>query len=415
MASLPSPFGTPASASFFWAATGWECARLFYTQAGGSLLFASEIKAILATGEVRAELDPVALDQIFTYWSTLSPRTAFRGIRELPPGHYLLASEGRVSLHQYWELSFPEEEEEQRNATRAPQDYLEEFRALLVDATTLRLRADVPVGAYLSGGLDSSTLAAITRRHGQGKLDTFSIAFSDERFDESEHQVRMARFLGTEHQVVRATHADIGRVFPQVVWHAETPLLRTSPAPMFLLSQRVRERNYKVVLTGEGADELLGGYDIFKEAKIRRFWARQPQSKWRPRLFQRLYADIADLSQNPTFLQAFFGGDLARVDDPGYSHAIRWKNTRRTHRFFSEELSHAIETSPGSGHSVYYPARFMSWAPCSARSFWKAAFFFRNTCSPPKAIAWAWRIRWKAAFPSWTFGWWNFARGCRPA
>jgi hypothetical protein len=105
----------------------------------------------------------------------------------------------------------------------------------------IRLRADVPVGAYLSGGLDSSTLAAVVRRFTDNHLETFSIAFSDPQFDESDFQIEMARALGTEHHVVRATHADIGRVFPDVVWHAESPMTRTAPAPMFLLSRLVHQ------------------------------------------------------------------------------------------------------------------------------------------------------------------------------
>ena len=154
-----------------------------------------------------------------------------------------------------------------RHANGRWPDYLEEFDNLLVDAVQIRLRADVPVGAYLSGGLDSSIIAAIIRNSTSNQLDTFSIAFSDTQFDESAFQRQMAGFLGTDHQVVQATHADIGGVFPDVIWHTEIPIMRTSPAPMFLLSRLVRDSGYKVVLTGEGADEFLGGYDIFKEAK----------------------------------------------------------------------------------------------------------------------------------------------------
>ena len=142
------------------------------------------------------------------------------------------------------------------------------------------------MGAYLSGGLDSSIIASIIRNFTGNHLDTFSIAFTDVNFDESAFQRRMAAFLGTKHQVVQATHADIGRVFPEVVWHTEVPLMRTAPAPMFLLSKLVRDSGYKVVLTGEGADEFLAGYDIFKEAKIRRFWARAAGLKIPPPVAQ---------------------------------------------------------------------------------------------------------------------------------
>ncbi len=351
---------------------------LFYTQLEGTLVFGSEIKAILAHPEVRAELDPVALDQIFTYWSTLSPRTCFRGIVELPPGHYLVAREGQVRVTPYWCLAFPEDGEALEGAAdRLTDDFVEELRALLVDATRLRLRADVPVGAYLSGGLDSSTIAAIIRTLGVSQLDTFSIAFTDSQFDESEYQRWMARFLGTEHHVVLATHEDIGRVFPDVVWHTETPIMRTSPAPMFLLSKLVCDRRYKVVLTGEGADEFLAGYDIFKESKVRRFWAQQPDSAWRPLLLKRLYPDISRLGASGAgFLKAFFGNGLTDVDRPDYSHTVRWQNNRRTCRFFSEELKNkvALEQDETDNHPTF-PPEMPRWNPLARAQYCEISIF----------------------------------------
>jgi asparagine synthase (glutamine-hydrolysing) len=348
---------------------------LFYTLAGGELTFASEIKAILADHRVPAQLDPVALDQVFTFWSPLSPRTAFCGIQELPPGHYLLAQAGRHIVRPYWRLSFPEECADQEPGSL--DEVVEEFRSLLVDATRLRLRADVPVGAYLSGGLDSSTIAAIVCRLGIGKLGTFSIAFSDTQFDESGFQRQMARFLGTDHQVAYTTHADIGRVFPEVVWHIETPVMRTAAAPMFLLSKLVRSRNYKVVLTGEGADEFLAGYDIFKEAMIRRFWARRPESTWRPLLLRRVYPDVAGLSEiSPSHLAAFFGGGLADADAPYFSHAIRWRNNRRTRRFFSDELRNAVESDLEATHSLpELPREFDKWHPLARAQHLEISIF----------------------------------------
>ena len=278
---------------------------LFYTIVDGALIFGSEIKAMLADPRTPRVIDPVALEQIFTFWSTLSPRTIFRNIVDLPPGHYLIARRGQIDIRPYWRLEFGLPVRE-----RSEDEYIEELRDLLIDATRIRLRADVPVGAYLSGGLDSSTVAAIVRSAAGVHLDTFSIAFSDPEFDESSFQRQMAQFLGTDHQVAFVTHADIGRVFPEVIWHTETPILRTSPAPLFLLSQLVRDRNYRVVLTGEGTDEFLAGYDIFKEAKVRRFWARQPTSRLRPLLFRRLYPWIAGFaSSNTAYLSAFLAKD----------------------------------------------------------------------------------------------------------
>ena len=307
---------------------------LFYTINDGQLIFGSEIKTILAYPGVTAQIDPVALDQIFTFWSTLPSRSIFEGIHEIPPGHYLLAKDGNIKLQEYWSLDFSEPAE----TSHSLQDYLDEFESLLVDAACIRLRADVPVGAYLSGGVDSSTIAAIIRNYTNNRLDTFSISFSDPEFDESSFQRQMANFLGTNHQVVFTNHSDIGAIFPEVIWHTETPILRTAPAPMFLLSKLVRDNHYKVVLTGEGADEFLAGYDIFKEAMIRRFWAKQPDSEIRPLLLQRLYPDISAMPNSTAYLASFFGEGLMDTDAPDYSHSIRWRNTSRSKRFFSEDL-----------------------------------------------------------------------------
>ena len=356
---------------------------LFYTTVNGSLLFASEIKAILADRRVRPELDLTTLGQIFMFWSPLSPRTAFRGVVELKPGHYLSVSREGVTTEPYWQLDFPAAGGEdvphvtRGNGNPSVDALIDEYRDLLVDATLLRLRADVPVGAYLSGGLDSSTVTAIIRRYAGNRLDTFSIAFGDPAFDESEHQLRMARFLGTDHHVVFATWADIGRVFPDVIWHTEVPIVRTAPAPLFLLSGLVREHHLKVVLTGEGADEFMAGYDIFKEARVRRFWARRPESVLRPRLLRRLYPDIAGLSSNSdACLAAFFGQGLRDVTSPHYSHAIRWGNNARTWRFFSDEVTQELRRQDEVPfEAVSYPPRFRDWDALSRAQYLEVAVF----------------------------------------
>jgi len=339
---------------------------LFYTQTADTLLFASEIKSILSDRRVRAELDPAVVEQTFRFWAPLGPKTVFRDIVELPPGHFLLADNRSVHVEPYWKNRFSTEPGVRTNGApeRPIEQVVEEFRALLIDACQIRLRADVPVGAYLSGGLDSSTIASIVRRHTSNRLVTFSIAFTDEKFDESQFQRQMAAHLGTDHHVVEATHEDIGQVFPDVVWHTEVPIMRTAPAPMFLLSKLVRETGFKVVLTGEGADEFLAGYDIFKEAKVRRFWAHQPHSKFRPLLLKRLYPDIGGLAQsNPEFLAAFFGEGLNEVDSPWYSHAVRWRNNRRTRRFFDDGVLAANEAAPFEQLAAALPAEFQRWGP----------------------------------------------------
>ena len=368
---------------------------LFYTQLADRIVFGSEIKALLMHPSVSARIDPVALEQIFTFWSPVSPRTAFENIRSLPPGCWMIAKPSaapsqnekcrgqrdiEVQIGRYWRATFPPAgSEPYRNADEAAQ----QLRNLLIESTTLRLRADVPVGAYLSGGLDSSAITALIHRYTDNRLETFSIAFTDKAFDESEHQRRMARHLGTRHHLVTCTPADIGGVFPDMVYHAETPLLRTSPAPLYLLSQLVREHGLKVVLTGEGADEFLGGYNIFKEAKIRRHWARRPDSKTRPKLLAELYSYIGNMPNN-AFLRKFFGQGLTDTGDPCYSHAIRWRNTARAMRFFSpffrEEIQNAHkragrEDGKAAAEQIELPNDFDAWSPLAQAQFIEITLF----------------------------------------
>ncbi|HVU99863.1 MAG TPA: asparagine synthase (glutamine-hydrolyzing) [Verrucomicrobiae bacterium] len=347
---------------------------LFYTTlADGTLLFASEIKSIFTDPRVSRELAPKRVEEVFRFWAPLPGHTVFGGISELPPGHFLASDARCVQIQQYWSLDFPTEDPSA--VEQDPEGVIEEFRALLVDACRIRLRADVPVGAYLSGGLDSSAIAAVVRKFTSNQLVTFSIAFDDEQFDESGFQTKMAAHLGTTHHVVRAKNEDIGSAFPEVIWHAETPLTRTAPAPMFLLSQLVRDNGFKVVLTGEGADEFLAGYDIFKENQVRRFWARQPASRRRPALLQRLYPDIAGLSQTGAeMLAAFFGEGLSDTASPFYSHAVRWRNNRRACRFLRES---AGTDDPAQLREIeaVLPRAFSAWSPLARAQFLEARLF----------------------------------------
>jgi asparagine synthase (glutamine-hydrolysing) len=345
---------------------------VYYTVQDGALIFASEIKALMVDPRVPAELDPLALDQIFTFWSPLSPRTAFKGIQTLPPGHWLLVGpDGKIQIERYWNLSFPQDGSPPQLSL---DDCAQQLRDLLVDATRIRLRADVPVGAYLSGGLDSSTITALIHHYTENRLETFSIAFTDGAFDESAFQKQMAEHLGTRHHLITCTHEDIGRVFPDVIWHTETPIMRTSPAPLFLLSELVHDHDFKVVLTGEGADEFLAGYNIFKEAKIRRFWSRQPESDWRPILLKQLYPYIGSLSQGgDAFLMKFFSQGLANADAPDYSHAIRWRNTSRSKRLFSRELQLAVANQPTNG--LCLPGGFPQWSPLARAQYLEISIF----------------------------------------
>jgi asparagine synthase (glutamine-hydrolysing) len=331
----------------------------FYAKTRGAFLFASEVKALLAHGEVDRSVDPVALDQVFTFWCPLSPRTMFAGVKELPPGHSMSVQEGRVRLWPHWQKDFSPLAETMTEADAAAQ--LEE---LLVDATRIRLRSDVPVGAYLSGGLDSSVITALVHRLSGARLRTFSVAFENDEFDESAYQQQVVSKLSTAHETIRCSQDDICRVFPDVVRHAEAPLLRTAPAPMYLLSGLVRQAQFKVVLTGEGADEFLGGYDIFKEAKIRRFWSRQPNSQRRPMLLRRLYPYLPNLqAQSDAYRRSFFRVGAEDLDSPFFSHLPRWALTSQAKVFFSAELRDACARSdPYREVKEALPRGYATWS-----------------------------------------------------
>jgi asparagine synthase (glutamine-hydrolysing) len=305
---------------------------LYYTQTRDKFLFASEIKALLACPEITRELDLHSLDQIFTFWAALPPRTPFKNIHQLPPGHSMIVQNGQIRVWRYWQLDY---EPDIELGKESEEELAEKLLSLLQDATRVRLRADVPVGAYLSGGLDSTFVTALAKKLVGHRLKTFSVSFDDPQFDESIHQQEAARFLETEHYDVHCSIQDIARVFPEVIWHAEQPMLRTAPAPLFILSKLVREHGFKVVLTGEGADETMGGYDIFKETKIRRFWHRQPHSACRPLLLHRLYPYMESIQrQSSAYLANFF-----RIDEgapgPFFSHLPRWQLTAKAKLFFS--------------------------------------------------------------------------------
>ncbi|MDZ7318949.1 MAG: asparagine synthase (glutamine-hydrolyzing) [candidate division KSB1 bacterium] len=346
---------------------------IYYTVKGTFLLFGSEAKALFAHPDIPAKINPISLAQIFTFWTTLSPRSAFSDILSIPPGHYAVIKEGDVNIRAYWRLDM----EAKFDAPSSLDEAAAYLRWLLEDAIRLRLRSDVPVGTYLSGGLDSSSITMLASKRTETKLKTFSIAFSDQSFDESHYQATINEYLGVDNDAICCTFRDIGEAFPEAIRYCEMPLLRTAPVPMFLLSKLVHEHGFKVVLTGEGADELLGGYDIFKEMKIRRFWARQPTSRLRPLLLHRLYPYIDTMGRGgDAYLRMFFGQGLSDTAEPLYSHRLRWQNTARCWRFFSPALREEIKGyNPLDELSSTLPAEFKNWSPFAQAQYLEITIF----------------------------------------
>ncbi len=318
---------------------------LYYYNSGGTFVFASEIKCIMESGIVKPELDPDTLNQVFTFWTIPSPGTLFKGIYELPPGQYMVVGKGSSEIRSYWDLQFSAHADS--HEANSLQDSIEEFESLITDSVRLRLRSDVQVAAYLSGGIDSSATTSFIKNVEPGVLNTFSIGFDQEEFDETPYQQSVSSWLDTSHSSIVCKSQDIASNFAKVLWHTEIPILRTGAVPMFLLSKLVHDHGIKVVITGEGADEFLGGYNIFKEALIREFWSRQPDSRIRPLLLQKLYPYLAQFQgRNSNLLKFFFKYRLRDTDSPVYSHLIRWNNSKHIREHFSDGLLETPRIDP---------------------------------------------------------------------
>lgn len=246
---------------------------LFWTRQGSWLLFASEIKALLASGMILARPERRGINQVFTFFALPGPVTCFEGVQSLQPGHYLNIEVGRHHLalaavedRTYWEIDFPEQGEEERG--RSTQRVIDDFEAVMLRAVQRRLRADVPVVSYLSGGVDSSIVAALAGHLRGEPLPVFTIRILDSRLDETERAALVARRLRAEQVVVNCGANEILDVYPAVIQAAEGPVIEPATAALFLLARAVHERGFKVALTGEGSDEWLAGYPWYKVHKL---------------------------------------------------------------------------------------------------------------------------------------------------
>lgn len=357
---------------------GFGILPLHWARAGDAVVFASEAKAIFAGGRMAPEFDADGVAQVFTRWSATPPATVFRGVHAVRPGAALtFDADLSQAEHIHWRprLVTPAD----RRAMRVP-EAAEALHEALARSVALRLRADVPVGCYVSGGLDSSVITALAGNAHPLRLDSFAIRFTDPAFDETAEQRLMVAQAGTNHHEIMVDAADIAEHLRQVVWHCETPLMRTAPVPLFLLSRLVRQAGRKVVLTGEGADELLAGYNIFKEDRIRRFWARRPESEMRPQLLSRLYPYVAGgKAQSGAFWRRFFGSGLDRIDDPLSSHRLRWRNTGWSTGFLAPDIQAGLDWERMDGElDAALPPGWRDWEPLARAQVLELATFMSS-------------------------------------
>jgi len=342
----------------------------------GGIAFASEAKALFASGEAAAAPDLAGIDEVFTTWGARAPRTAFAGVAQLPPGGLLVWEDGEVVARRTWWA--PDYE------TDGAAPAAEELSELLADAVRLRLRADVPVGTYLSGGLDSSLITALAQQASDHELRTFSVAFHDARYDERAFQQQVAAALGTRHHVVEIGPHEIADGFRAVVAHAETPLIRTAPVPLYLLAQATRAHGITVVATGEGADELFWGYDLFKETALRELHTREPARA--EALLDELYPylDVPAERRGPAWKRFFF--EAGAPVDPLFSHQPRIAATGIVRAFYRPELAQALDgingEDPLARLRAELPLAFARWSPLE-----RAAYLELTTLLAPNLLS----------------------------
>lgn len=301
---------------------------LFYYKDGRNFVFASEIKALFSHSQVSRRLQSSGLAHVAEFWTNIPGETCFEGISQLRPGHYLRLEDDLVQIRQYHHIP--------KLNLGSDTNVKQNLKEALEKSVNLRMRSDVEVGTYLSGGLDSSIVTALAQKLTKRPLKTFSVTFSDKDYDESTKQNIVSKYLGTEHHTVQIRESDISEVFPEMIWHSETALFRTAAAPLYLLSKKVRDCGIKLVLTGEGADEIFAGYNIFKESILRYKMKGSKREDIVDKL-EMLYPYLKHFNQDQANLQYLFYQRFDHPENPLFSHLPRFSLGKFALKFFEPQ------------------------------------------------------------------------------
>ncbi|HEY7157063.1 MAG TPA: asparagine synthase (glutamine-hydrolyzing) [Gemmataceae bacterium] len=336
---------------------------LYWTRQGDWLLFASEIKALLASGMVEARPDPRGINHLFTFYALPGPITCFAGVQLLPPGHYLRIQLGaageraQVNERVYWQMDFPDrgQEDYSRNAKQLT-DQLEE---VLLGAVTRRLRADVPVVSYLSGGVDSSMVVALASRVRGEAIPTFTIRITRPDLDETREASLIARHIGVDPVIVDCGADEVLGNYPALIRAAEGPVIDTSCTALLMLAREVHKRGYKVALTGEGADEWLAGYPWHKVNWLLKWLdviPGLPLSQLTRRAFVRLTGAPTFSWEFARRAQAAVGGHNAWLDIYGLMSMSKL-------RFFTPWMMQIVEENTPYEDIGFNVERMRRWHP----------------------------------------------------
>ena len=334
---------------------------LHYSLSHDACYFGSEQKAILASGAVERRLNVHALSDLMRLGLTRTPKTFLTGVHRLPPAHYLLYENGNAALSEYWDVDFTPD-----SRRRSAGEWAEALREQLTESVRLHLMSDVPVGAWLSAGLDSSAVVALMGRLGQRGIPTYTLAFEHSDFDEIRSQKLLYDFPGYDLAATQATcsAADID-LLPKALWHSEDPLPGLLEIPRMLLA-RAASGSVKVVLTGEGSDEILGGYDYFRIDKALRRIGRLPL---------RLRQAIGNLAakRHPRASRVYLGPGEMAMDR--YARLTAPLNTEQAESLLAAEVCHLVEESiaanNGENADLRLPESFGTWDPLSQLQYYE--------------------------------------------
>lgn len=301
---------------------------LYYAEAGGALWFASEMKALLVNPEIPRRVNERAIHDFLTHQYVPAPATIYRDIRKLPAAHALVWEEGRIRVWRYWTLEY------EPKLDISPAEAAERADALIDEATRLRLESDVPLGVFLSGGIDSSIVVAMARRHSSGTLRTFSIGFEEQGYNELPYARQVAERCETRHEE-RIVRADAARALPRLAWHFDEPYADMSAVPTLILAEMTR-RQVTVALNGDGGDESFAGYERYRGLPVFRWWSRVP------RLARAAMARPASHWLARRFPRSAFWGNVRYVNDLTLAGAA-WRYAM-TLTIFREEMKERMYT-----------------------------------------------------------------------
>ena len=309
---------------------------LCYTEHKGQFIFASELKAILQVPGIRREVNLEAMHHYLTYQYVPSPLTMFEGIKKLPPAHFLIWEKGRVRMERYWKLSF------RPGIIRSEGDYRERIGALFEEAVKLRLVSDVPLGAFLSGGIDSTAVVGMMSRLSNRAVKTFSIGFEEKAYNELKFAQMAAKRFGTEHHEF-IVKPEALKILPKLIWHYNEPFADSSAIPTYYVAERTREY-VTVALNGDGGDESFAGYPRYRAAKLADYYQRMPV--WlREKLVRGLVEKLPSSPQAKTFIRQLkrFLEAISLSPERRYARWVSFFDNRMKEELYSSHMKKASE------------------------------------------------------------------------